>query len=120
MSTSCRNAWLAALSLVVSVAVWEGEMRAEAERTGAIEPCAPPTEQRAAITTNDGAPEVDQAAPIATKDDAPSSSSPAVQPAPIAVPVARDPEESEPCPPPRRAAPHLVRRDYSWRWCSPP
>lgn len=118
MSTSCRNAWLAALSLVVSVAVWEGEMSAEAERTAAVEPCAPPSEQQATLVTKDGAPEVDQTAPIATKDDAPSS--PVVQPAPIVVPVARDPEESEPCPPPRRAAPHLLRRDYSWRWCSPP
>jgi hypothetical protein len=104
MSTSCRNAWLATLSLVVSVSVWEEEMRVEAECRPATEPDTPP---------------IEQTAPMDSKDDAPSSPAP-VKPAPILVPVARDPEESEPCPPVRRAAPRLVRRDYSWRWCSPP
>ena len=94
MSSPHMNAWLAAaLSLVVSVSVWEAEMSADMGRPPAVEPTAPPTED------DDGA---------------------AAQPTPTPPPVALDPEEAEPCPPARRPRPRLVRRDFSWRWCSPP
>ncbi|HXT22479.1 MAG TPA: hypothetical protein VN923_17130 [Thermoanaerobaculia bacterium] len=39
---------------------------------------------------------------------------------PTLPPVVFDPEEADSCPPTRHSTPHLVRRDYSWRWCSPP
>ena len=136
MSSPHKNAWLAALSLVISVAVWEAEMSAEMGNPPAVEPDAP-------VANKDDAPASPPQQPVRHwlhwwRDAAderrsgngcwPSSNEAhcaaadkaAAQPTPTPTPAAWDSVETELCPPVRRRTPHLVRRDFSWRWCSPP
>lgn len=74
MSGTCKNASMAALSLVLSVLLWEEEMRAEPG-------CVRSSEREAA--------RVEEAATESEREMA-------------------------------HLEPSAVRRDYGWRWCSPP
>ena len=125
-----KHAWLAALSLVLSVSVWDAEIERELASTPAIEPAAPHDERTAPVATKNDAPVSPPSAVHPARhwlhwgrdpaDEREVGKEPVAQPTATIPPVVLDGEDAEPCLPARRPKPQLVRRDFSWRWCSPP